>query len=144
MVNVVPTPFHSPLIPTSLLIAAISLQKPALSLGSTNVEYMLPPLLILFNASSSVTASPQIPAHLVGKLHPVGAGAGSAGTVNEENAARVPREIRAAGYSSTLVRQVNGFFLPGGARRGVNNDVWQHSAEGAVGGAVLNGSGWTV
>lgn len=196
--RVVPTPFQRPLIPVSLLTAAISDQNPFAvhpSWGSTNVAPPAPPAApkpptppappnpppsppatpanplapptfttLLASASSSVTASPHIPAHLEGKAHPLGGGAGvvdgrrEANDTGEEDimddggaavkhvvsgfaAAAVPGEgegrIDGTGLREPVLASAS---EAGGAE--VRREVWQQSSAGGV--QVIRGWGWMV
>ena len=81
--NVVPTPFHNPLMPFSFLTAAISLQNPpppppTPTPGSVKVDTLpvraAPPDTTRDVKVSSVKLSPHIPAHLDGYRQPDGGG----------------------------------------------------------------------
>lgn len=116
---VVPTPFHNPRIPASARTAASSVQNPltrlspAASLGRVNVT---PPPLAP-RPESTATLSPQIPAHLLGFKHPLGASRRSDdGAMRDCDAGRsdVVAQIKGLGWRVVI--------------DGERMDVWQHSA----------------
>lgn len=110
---VVPTPFHKPLTPVSLLIVATSFQNPpmtpppASSRGKTSVAdpFDIPPRA---NICSRVTVSPHIPVHFEGCKQPEGGATGVRADLKEANEVPLFASVVVAGVAT--LKQVSGLF----------------------------------